>query len=380
MRMKRLFSKEWNELVGTIPDDLEVSAKEYGALKRRRGVKSGSDLLRLILIYSIVLSLRTTVIWGLGLGMCDISRQALEKRVHSSKEWLAYLLSILLKTLTEIPSDQVGQIGRFIMRDASVISRPGSPGIEWRLHLSWSLFDLQPAQVSLTDVKQGEGLADAGLQADDLVVADRAYGIWSAIQAVLAATAFFIIRLTWSNLPLQTLDGKPFDLITWLQTLPEHPDRVETRVIVAQDPQQRPFRLVVARLPPDKADLAREKIRKQARKKKRTTNPNTLVAAGFCILLTNLPASTWQTTSVLAFYRLRWQIEWCFRRWKSLCQLDKLPPYPAKIAYPVLLAKLIIIFLMQRRLGYLPWRGLVDCSRPSSCCFHLRQALFRPFM
>lgn len=49
-------------------------------------------------------------------------------------------------------------------------------------------------------------------------------------------------------------------------------------------------------------------------------------------------------------------IEWCFRRWKSLCRLSVLPVYPAKIAEPVLLAKLIIILLMQQRLGYLPWR------------------------
>jgi hypothetical protein len=47
--------------------------------------------------------------------------------------------------------------------------------------------------------------------------------------------------------------------------------------------------------------------------------------------------------------------EWCFRRWKSVCHLDDLPAYPAPIAEAVLLAKLIIILLMQQRLGTLPW-------------------------
>ena len=42
-----------------------------------------------------------------------------------------------------------------------------------------------------------------------------------------------------------------------------------------------------------------------------------------------------------------------------------LPVYPAKIAEPVLLAKLIIILLMQQRLGYLPWRDWWASEQPA---------------
>ncbi|MEM7539875.1 MAG: hypothetical protein AAF639_47405, partial [Chloroflexota bacterium] len=41
--------------------------------------------------------------------------------------------------------------------------------------------------------------------------------------------------------------------------------------------------------------------------------------------------------------------------WKSICRLDVLPSYPAPIAKPVLLAKLILIFLMQESLSTGPW-------------------------
>jgi len=349
-------TKEWEELVLSIPDDLEESAREYGAIQRNRKVKSAADLLRIILIYATVLSLLTTAVWALGLGLCDISRQAIQKRVLKSTAWLRYVLSALLKNVVETPGKIDGPVRRLILRDASVISRPGSPGTEWRLHLSWSPFNLQPAQVTMTDEKTGEGLEDAGLQADDLVVADRAHGIWRTISVVLEALAYFIIRLTWSNLPLQKPDGTPFDLIAWLQSLPQKQEYAAVTVIVRDDLKQRPLRLVAGRLPPDKAEEARNKVKKQARKNKRQPKSETLLAAGFCILLTNLPAATWPVLQVLAFYRIRWQIEWCFRRWKSLCQLNVLPVYPAKIAEPVLLAKLIIILLMQQRLGYLPWR------------------------
>lgn len=350
-----MLTKEWPELVKAIPDDLETSAKSYQALRRRRGIKSGADLLRLILLYAIVLSLRLTAVWSVGLQLCDISRQAIEKRVLNSTAWLRHLVTVLLHTVVPAPVSGSHVIKRLVLRDGSVISRPGSSGTEWRLHLSWQPFALQPIELTTTDAHTGEGLDDAGIQAGDLVLADRAYGIWREIQVVLDALAYLVIRLTWSNLPLCTLDGPSFDLPAWLHNLPEKQQMAEVSVYAANDPSRRPLRLVAGRVPPEKAQEARDAAYRRARKKKRSPHPDTLLTAGFCLLLTNLPASTWPIWSVLAWYRVRWQVEWCFRRWKSLCHLDQLPAYPAHIAEPVLLAKIIIILLMQQRLGVLPW-------------------------
>ena len=351
----RVLKKDWQELVEVIPDDLDRSAKEYQALRRRRGIKRGADLLRLILLYAIVLSLRQTAIWAVGLQLCDISRQAIEKRVLNSTAWLRHLVAALLGTVVPMPTHLWGTVKRLLLRDGSTISRRGSPGTEWRLHLSWQPFALQPVGLTMTDAHTGEGLTDAGIQAGDLVLADRAYGIWREIRVVLDALAYLVIRLTWSNLPLRTPDGQPFDLPSWLRTIPERQQMAEVMVYAADDPQRRPLRLVAGRVPPEKAQETRNAVYRRAHKKKRSPHPHTLLVAGFVVLLTNLPAHTWPTQTILAWYRVRWQVEWCFRRWKSLCCLDQLPVYPASIAEPVLLAKIIIILLMQQRLGTLPW-------------------------
>ncbi len=71
-------------------------------------------------------------------------------------------------------------------------------GNRMAVHLSWQPFRQQPAEVTVSDSHTGEGLSDAGLQAADLVIADRTYGLWSAIEIALNAFAFFIFRLTWS--------------------------------------------------------------------------------------------------------------------------------------------------------------------------------------
>lgn len=351
----RVLTENWQELVEVIPDDLDRSAKEHEALRRRRGIKSGADLLRLCLLYAIVLSLRLTAIWAVGLQLCDISRQAIEKRVLNSTAWLRHLVAVLLNAVVPAPTHLFGTITRLVLRDGSTISRPGSPGTEFRLHLSWQPFALQPVELTMTDAHTGEGLGDAGVQPGDLVLADRAYGIWREIRIVLDALAYLVIRLTWSNLPLCTPDGQPCDLPTWLRSIPESQQVAEVMVYAADDPQRRPLRLVAGRVPPEKVKETRNAVYRRARKKKRSPHPNTLLIAGFVVLLTNLPAAAWPTQTILAWYRIRWQVEWCFRRWKSLCCLDQLPAYPASIAEPVLLAKIIIILLVQKRLGTLPW-------------------------
>lgn len=351
----RMLTENWEELVGAIPDSLEVSAKKCQALRRRRGIKSANNLLRLILLYATTLSLRQTAVGGVGLGLCDISRQAIHRRLLNSTAWLRYLVTVLLGVVAPAPVSGPSAIKRVVLRDGSVVSRRGSPGTEWRLHLSWLPFAQQPTNLTIGNAHSAEGLADAGIEAGDLVLADRGYGTWREVSIVLDSSAYIVVRLTWSNMPFCTLEAKSFDLPAWLRNFPTDQLMAETIVYVADDPEKRPLRLVAGRLPPEKAKEACDTARRRARKKKRPPHPNTLLAAGFCLLVTNLPDQTWPVSSILASYRIRWQVEWCFRRWKSLCHLDELPAYPARIAEPVLLAKIIIVLLMQQRLGTLPW-------------------------
>ena len=127
----RSLSRQWDELVEPIADDLDASAKKYGALRRRRKIKSAADLLRIILMYAILLSLRATAVCAVALKLADVSRPDIRKRVLNSTPWLRYLVNVLLNSLLDVPADSTNSIRRVILRDASVISRPGSPGTEW---------------------------------------------------------------------------------------------------------------------------------------------------------------------------------------------------------------------------------------------------------
>ena len=77
-------------------------------------------------------------------------------------------------------------------------------------------------------------------------------------------------------------------------------------------------------------------------------NHNTWVAAGFVMLVTNLPASTWPVERILWLYRLRWQIELQFKRMKSLMHFDHLRAKDPQLVQTYLLGKLIGALLLDQ--------------------------------
>ena len=205
--VKRTLLKDWNELVESLPVDLDESAQAYGAMTRQRKINSGEMLLHVTLIYAVVAALRNTAIWLVGLGLCDMSRQTIEKRILQSTKWLSYLLNELLKQKLDVGIPAASGVKRILLRDASIIARPGSPGTEWKVHLSWSPFNQMPAQVTLSDDKAGEGLAEAALEAGDLYLGDRAYGLWKTIERLLDNLALFIFRIAYPISRLSTAMG-----------------------------------------------------------------------------------------------------------------------------------------------------------------------------
>jgi IS4 transposase len=85
-----------------------------------------------------------------------------------------------------------------------------------------------------------------------------------------------------------------------------------------------PIRLVILPVPPEKAEIARKKVRRRDSKRQHKVDPCSTLAAGFMMLATSLPADI-PASEICAVYRLRWQIELAFKRLKSLARIDRIP-------------------------------------------------------
>ena len=96
MKPDEVFRFQWPFLLKMLPD-LETSSTDFGAIQRKRNVRSAADLLRLALVYGYCdRSLRETAAWAASTELADVSDVALLKRFRQCGAWLGHLLAHLV--------------------------------------------------------------------------------------------------------------------------------------------------------------------------------------------------------------------------------------------------------------------------------------------
>jgi hypothetical protein len=84
-----------------------------------------------------------------------------------------------------------------------------------------------------------------------------------------------------------------------------------------------PCRMVAWRCPPEVTARRRQKAKEQARKRGRELSKRVWLMCAWTVLFTNVPAEKLTANEVWVVYRVRWQVELLFKRWKSLAQVGK---------------------------------------------------------
>jgi len=352
---------QWPCLLGFLPphEELEASARELGALRRRRGVDSAATLLRLGLAYSMNdMSLRQTAAWAEAAEVASLSDVALLNRLRNASEWFGHVLARKLAERSRCDGTAPGQ-WRLRLVDATHVSGPGARGTQWRLHVGWDLGRSVIDSVDLTDEHGAESFLRFQWKVGDVAIADRGYGHRRGLAAVLAAGAHFIVRAPWQNLPLERPDGGPFDLLAALRQLGEA-GVADLPVVISgsKDTPPLPARLVAARKSEEAALYARRRILREAGRKRGRIDPRTLEAAGYVFVVTSLDANV-SPEEVLELYRMRWQVELAFKRLKSLGHLDDIRARDPRLAHAYILCKLIGAILIdefsEAYLAFSPW-------------------------
>ena len=129
---------QWQALVAHLPAGWAERARACGALQRRRAVRSGADLLRLVLGVAVQgWSLRLAAGWAEVQGIASLSDVALWKRLRHSRAWLSEEVGRLLGVQRQ---RWAGRAVRVRLVDATTVTEPGSRGTNWRVH---AVLDLQ---------------------------------------------------------------------------------------------------------------------------------------------------------------------------------------------------------------------------------------------
>jgi hypothetical protein len=208
-------------------------------------------------------------------------------------------------------------------------------------------------QVRLTTVTTGETFKNFSFDEGQLVIADRGYSNAPGIAWVLAHLADVLVRLNRGALPVfdpdaDTDDEKLIDVIAWARTIPE--GVVAERMVYVEHTINRKIeridgRLVAVRLPPEQAAQARKRARDE---QGRDVTAETLEMASYVMLFTTTTARRLSAERCIEAYRLRWQVELLFKRWKSLGGVDRVPTERDDTTLSWLYVKLLLGLIVER--------------------------------
>lgn len=359
---------QFEALLQDLPLELIDSAREFRAFTRARKIKTPQELLRVVLLYCGLDQSLRTVAGNLTLLGERITDSSVMTRLKACEPWVKALLPPLLPPLPPLPLLPPGY--RLSVIDGSSIEAPGADGTDYRLHLRLDLVTLTFLELVITDVHTAESLRHFSLKAGDIALVDRGYCQPAALVEAHQQGADWIVRWN-SGIPLWTPTGEEVNLVATLKQLPP------TQAIMTQAVQVGPAGSAervaatrhACRLPEAQANAARRRCRRQAQKKGKTLKAATLYLAGWVIVVTTLDPAVWTAETILALYRVRWQVEIAIKRWKSLLDVGRLrAKAEGTLASLWLHGKLLYALLLERRcrrLGGDQW-GYLDQSRQAT--------------
>lgn len=360
--MSHAHDEDWDVLQRLLPGDWEEVARRTGALKRLRGFRSVSDLLRTLLLHvGPGYSLRETSVRAKAAGLADVTDVALLRRLRAAGEWWRTLAGELFREQGSGGEPVAADVlARIRVIDASTICEPGPTGSQWRLHYSLRLPSLRCDHFEITPARgegNGERLDRFGFQAGEIVLADRAYIHPRALEWAQQKEIGLVVRYNSGSTPLFDAAGRKWPLMARVRQL-EAGRPQQWRVHVRGEQGLIPGRLCALQKSDAAAQKARKKLLRAAQRHQTQPRPETLELAGYVLLWHNLDDS-YSAEHVLALYRQRWQIETAFKRLKSLAKLGHLPKRDPDSSRAWLYGKLLLALLAEKlgRIGrdFSPW-------------------------
>jgi hypothetical protein len=345
---------DWKTLVSHLPENFEQLAIEHRLLNPQwpnLKVKSAEMLLRLILLHAGAdLPLRQTVAVVAQSGGPRVTQVWLHQKMRNAHRYLAALVERMTVDVEHEASPERWAGYEMLGLDATTVSGPGAEGTDARIHAVLRLHDLRICEVHVTDATGGETLRRFGWMAGQLAIVDRGYSNAAGILHVADQGADVLARLNRGALPLYIdVDGDDvIDPLEWCRHISGH--RVEERAARIAHGEGRARRvlrgrLIGVRLPDKEAQDARARVR---REHGRNVTDEQLEAAQYVMLFTTVPSSRLSASRCTDAYRLRWQIELQWKRWKSLCHFDRLPNYRDDTILSWLTAKVLLGLLLER--------------------------------
>ena len=349
-----MMDEDWHVLTSFFPKPWRDLAASTGALKGLRQDKSAENLLRTILIHTACgYSLRETVVRARKANLADLSDVALLKRLRKSKDWL-YDMCVLLFNERGLHLGNHKGI-QYRLFDATTVKEPGKTGSLWRVHYSVQVPSLKCDFFKVTATKgagTGESLSQYPIEAGDYIIADRGYSTANSVHYATSRGAFVSIRLNAQSVVMLDAAEKTFSMVDAVSDMTTSGE-VNFWQVLVPGPNQAivSARICAIRKSEEAIRLAHKKLHERAIHRGQKLNPETLILAKYVLVLTTFP-QTYSAPEILELYRVRWQVELIFKRFKQITDLGHLPKHDDESSIAWLYGKLFAALVTEKIIHY----------------------------
>jgi transposase len=179
-----------------------------------------------------------------------------------------------------------------------------------------------------------------------LIIGDRIYSTINGMSHCLENGADFILRMRKNS--FKTIDkiGKVVNLYEKFKHLKEGEVAEVQAYATNKSGEIIAVRICAKRKTQRQIDKAWDKIDKIAKSHKYTPTDEAKAFNEFIIVVTSLPKKI-TTKQVLETYRLRWQVEICFKRFKSILDFGDMPKKTDDSTMAWLSGKMMVALLME---------------------------------
>lgn len=336
-------------IAARLPSGWKELAVEMGLIRpqpKHLGAKVTDieQVLRPVLHHVTGVSLRLTTALSSAAGLVSLSAVALHKWMCKLGPYLATLLARMLETDRFSPSLWAGY--QVVVGDATTVQRPGATGTTARVHHALTLPDLRCRHREVTDDKEGEAARHFPAEEGELWIFDRGYSTPPSIAWIHDHGAAILVRYGRGCLPLFAANGVQLDVDHHICSTVGFDGEWERPAFVrGSGGDMIEGRLCWVRLPADKREEARERVRREAGG---WANEVALQMSEFLIVFTTVPSERLSAALVLELYRARWQIELEFKREKSIGDLDLLPNFRPDTIHAWICANLLLQEIARR--------------------------------
>ncbi len=317
--------------------EADTAAKESGMIQRQRKISGAGFVQTLVFGW---LEDPTTTIDELG-DKLDVSKQGLDQRFNASAaDCLWRILQAATKRLFAASPQTIPLLRRFtsvVIDDCTSLGLPaelarqfpgcggsdaavGQAGLKLLVRLEVTSGQFQALKAGAArDSEHALARTLPPLPPGSLRLADLGFFDLNELAKLSRQGVSWISRVP-ALLKKQADESTTEELADWLKR--QRADRVDRPIRLGTETRL-DCRLIALRLPEKVAQERLRKLKQKLRKIGRTISERQRVMCQWQVLITNLPADQFTIEEIYVLYRVRWQVELLFKRWKSLVGLGR---------------------------------------------------------